>query len=114
MGARPPVHGDRWRAALILTVTRRCNLRCAYCPTVKDGVPDLSADDARRAIDLFLSRYGGGDIKLFGGEPANFLDVGGNASEGQVVEAFKILTADPQVKAILVNIFGEATTHPQP
>ncbi|MDP2312080.1 MAG: radical SAM protein [Pseudomonadota bacterium] len=65
MGAR----ADRWRAALILTVTRRCNLRCAYCPTVKDGVPDLSADDARRAIDLFRARYGGGDIKLFGGEP---------------------------------------------
>ncbi|MES2640416.1 MAG: radical SAM protein [Myxococcota bacterium] len=60
---------DRWRAALILTITRRCNLRCAYCPTVKDGVPDLSVDDARRAIDLFVSRYGGGDIKLFGGEP---------------------------------------------
>ncbi|MDP2311159.1 MAG: radical SAM protein [Pseudomonadota bacterium] len=60
---------DRWRAALILTITRRCNLRCAYCPTVKDGVPDLSADDARRAIDLFVARYGGGDIKLFGGEP---------------------------------------------
>jgi len=45
-------------------------------------------------------------IKLHGGSPANFLDVGGNASEHQVVEAFKILTADPQVKAILVNIFG--------
>lgn len=45
-------------------------------------------------------------IKLHGGSPANFLDVGGNASEGQVVEAFKILTSDPQVKAILVNIFG--------
>jgi hypothetical protein len=45
-------------------------------------------------------------IKLHGSAPANFLDVGGNASEGQVVEAFKILTADPQVKAILVNIFG--------
>ena len=45
-------------------------------------------------------------IKLHGGSPANFLDVGGNASEEQVVEAFKILTADPQVKAILVNIFG--------
>ncbi|GAX77697.1 hypothetical protein CEUSTIGMA_g5140.t1 [Chlamydomonas eustigma] len=45
-------------------------------------------------------------IKLHGGAPANFLDVGGNASESQVVEAFKILTADPQVKAILVNIFG--------
>ena len=46
-------------------------------------------------------------IKLHGGAPANFLDVGGNASEQQVVEAFKILTADPQVKALLVNIFGE-------
>lgn len=45
-------------------------------------------------------------IKLHGGSPANFLDVGGNASEQQVVEAFKILTSDPQVKAILVNIFG--------
>ncbi|MED6222747.1 hypothetical protein PIB30_067348 [Stylosanthes scabra] len=45
-------------------------------------------------------------IKLHGVTPANFLDVGGNASEGQVVEAFKILTADDKVKAILVNIFG--------
>ncbi|BDA43672.1 Succinate-CoA ligase [ADP-forming] subunit beta, mitochondrial [Coccomyxa sp. Obi] len=45
-------------------------------------------------------------IKLHGGSPANFLDVGGNASEQQVVEAFKILTSDPQVKAIMVNIFG--------
>jgi succinyl-CoA synthetase beta subunit len=45
-------------------------------------------------------------IKLHGGSPANFLDVGGNASEEQVVAAFKILTEDPQVKAILVNIFG--------
>ena len=45
-------------------------------------------------------------IKTHGGAPANFLDVGGNASEDQVVAAFKILTGDPQVKAILVNIFG--------
>lgn len=45
-------------------------------------------------------------IKLHGGTPANFLDVGGSASEGQVVEAFKILTSDDRVKAILVNIFG--------
>ncbi|KAG0600121.1 hypothetical protein M758_11G008900 [Ceratodon purpureus] len=45
-------------------------------------------------------------IKLSGGTPANFLDVGGNATEQQVVEAFKILTADSRVKAILVNIFG--------
>ena len=45
-------------------------------------------------------------ISLHGASPANFLDVGGNASEEQVVEAFKILTADPKVKALLVNIFG--------
>ena len=45
-------------------------------------------------------------IKHHGGEPANFLDVGGGASEEQVTEAFKILLADPKVKAILVNIFG--------
>jgi len=45
-------------------------------------------------------------IKLHGGAPANFLDVGGGANEKQVEEAFKILTADPKVKALLVNIFG--------
>lgn len=45
-------------------------------------------------------------IKLYGGEPANFLDVGGGANEAQVTEAFKILTSDPKVKGILVNIFG--------
>jgi len=45
-------------------------------------------------------------IKLRGSSPANFLDVGGGASEKQVEEAFKILTGDPKVKAILVNIFG--------
>ncbi|PYI70514.1 MAG: ADP-forming succinate--CoA ligase subunit beta [Verrucomicrobia bacterium] len=45
-------------------------------------------------------------IKFYGGEPANFLDVGGGANEQQVTEAFKILIADKKVKAILVNIFG--------
>jgi succinyl-CoA synthetase beta subunit len=45
-------------------------------------------------------------IKYAGGEPANFLDVGGGATEQQVTEAFKILVSDPKVKAILVNIFG--------
>ncbi len=45
-------------------------------------------------------------IKLFGGEPANFLDVGGGASAEKVTEAFKIMLASPKVKAILVNIFG--------
>jgi succinyl-CoA synthetase beta subunit len=45
-------------------------------------------------------------IKFYGSEPANFLDVGGGATEEQVTEAFKILIADKNVKAILVNIFG--------
>ncbi len=45
-------------------------------------------------------------IKFYGGEPANFLDVGGGATEEQVTEAFKILISDKNVKAILVNIFG--------
>lgn len=45
-------------------------------------------------------------IKLKGGEPANFLDVGGGASASQVKSAFEILVEHPQVKAILVNIFG--------
>jgi len=45
-------------------------------------------------------------IKLYGGEPANFLDVGGNVQEHQVKEAFRIITEDDKVKAILVNVFG--------
>ena len=45
-------------------------------------------------------------IKLYGGEPANFLDVGGGATTDQVTEAFKIMLRNPELKAILVNIFG--------
>ncbi|MEJ0058071.1 MAG: ADP-forming succinate--CoA ligase subunit beta [Terricaulis sp.] len=45
-------------------------------------------------------------IKLFGAEPANFLDVGGGADKDKVEAAFKIITADPKVKGILINIFG--------
>jgi len=45
-------------------------------------------------------------IKLAGGQPANFLDVGGGADEAKVTAAFKLLLADPQVKVVLVNIFG--------
>ncbi|MHA3978291.1 ADP-forming succinate--CoA ligase subunit beta [Halovulum sp. GXIMD14794] len=45
-------------------------------------------------------------IKLYGAEPANFLDVGGGATKDKVTEAFKIITSDPNVKGILVNIFG--------
>jgi len=45
-------------------------------------------------------------IKFYGGSPANFLDVGGGATEEQVTEAFKLLISDKNVKTILVNIFG--------
>ncbi len=45
-------------------------------------------------------------IKLNGGNPANFLDVGGGATKERVTEAFKIILSDPKVKSILVNIFG--------
>jgi succinyl-CoA synthetase beta subunit len=45
-------------------------------------------------------------IKLYGENPANFLDVGGGAGKEKVTAAFKIITADPKVKGILVNIFG--------
>ncbi len=45
-------------------------------------------------------------IKLYGGQPANFLDVGGGATKERVIEAFKLILADSQVKAILINIFG--------
>ncbi|MDF1736850.1 MAG: succinate--CoA ligase subunit beta, partial [Minwuia sp.] len=45
-------------------------------------------------------------IKLYGSEPANFLDVGGGATREKVTEAFKIILSDPNVQGILVNIFG--------
>ncbi|MFM9108080.1 MAG: ADP-forming succinate--CoA ligase subunit beta [Chloroflexota bacterium] len=48
-------------------------------------------------------------VKLHGGEPANFLDVGGGASADQVAKAFQLVTADPSVRAILINIFGGIT-----
>lgn len=48
-------------------------------------------------------------IKLYGGEPANFLDVGGGASADQVALAFELVLADPSVRAILINIFGGIT-----
>ncbi|CAN5843714.1 ADP-forming succinate--CoA ligase subunit beta [soil metagenome] len=48
-------------------------------------------------------------VKQHGGEPANFLDVGGGASASQVAKAFSLVTADPNVKAILINIFGGIT-----
>jgi succinyl-CoA synthetase beta subunit len=48
-------------------------------------------------------------IKHFGGEPANFLDIGGGADEEKVAAALRIILADPRVKAVLFNIFGGIT-----
>lgn len=55
--------------SLILIVTRSCNLRCSYCPTVKQGWPSLTTEDISTALHLFVEKFGGGEIKLFGGEP---------------------------------------------
>ena len=55
--------------SLILTLTRQCNLRCSYCPTAKDGWPVLSTSAIDQSIEIFLSLYKQGEIKLFGGEP---------------------------------------------
>jgi succinyl-CoA synthetase beta subunit len=48
-------------------------------------------------------------IKLFGGEPANFLDIGGGAGADKVAAALRIILSDPNVKAVLINIFGGIT-----
>jgi succinyl-CoA synthetase beta subunit len=48
-------------------------------------------------------------VKFYGGEPANFLDIGGSSNPDKVVAALKIITADRNVKAILFNIFGGIT-----
>jgi succinyl-CoA synthetase beta subunit len=48
-------------------------------------------------------------IKFFGGEPANFLDIGGGANAEKVAAAFRIILSDPNIKAILINIFGGIT-----
>ena len=45
-------------------------------------------------------------VKLAGGEPANFLDVGGSASAEQIEAAFRILSSDPRVKTVFINVFG--------
>ncbi len=87
---------------MVLTVTRACNLRCAYCPTAKDGWPALSIDQATGAVALFADRYASvdrpGDIKLFGGEPLLVPDV-----VGAVIDA----AADrPEVRRIYLSTNG--------
>jgi len=70
-----------------------------------DVVPlrDETEEDEK---EIEASKHDMDIIKLYGAEPANFLDVGGGATTEKVTAAFKIITSDPNVKGILVNIFG--------
>ena len=83
---------------LVLTVTRRCNLRCSYCPTAKDGWPSLDVAQADRALTLFVERFGGGDVKLFGGEPL---------LEPEVVAAvFERARREPRIRQVYLSTNG--------
>ena len=62
----------------------------------------IGGAEGRKKDSTILQRF----IKLSGGEPANFLDVGGGADEEMIENAFRILLSDSSVKAILINIFG--------
>ena len=93
-----PRAGASRAGSLILTVTRACNLRCSYCPTAKDGWPSLTQDDARRAVHLFVERYGGGDIKMFGGEPLLVPDV--------VRAAMEAARDEPRVRRVYLSTNG--------
>ena len=83
---------------LILTVTRACNLRCSYCPTAKDGWPSLTKEDVHKAIDLFVYRFGGGSIKIFGGEPLLVPDI--------VDEAISYASTHPLIDWVYLSTNG--------
>jgi MoaA/NifB/PqqE/SkfB family radical SAM enzyme len=83
---------------MILTVTRACNLRCSYCPTAKDGWPSLTEADARQAVQLFVDRHGGGDIKMFGGEPLLVPDV--------VRAAMEAARHNPGIRRVYLSTLG--------
>ncbi|MEQ8456918.1 MAG: radical SAM protein [Sandaracinaceae bacterium] len=90
--------GGRDRSSLILTITRECDLRCSYCPTVKEGWPSLDPAQIERAIALFCDRFGGGDVKLFGGEPLLF--------PALVDAALEAAQRDPRVHRIYLSTNG--------
>ena len=84
--------------SLILTVTRQCNLRCSYCPTAKDGWPSLTEADSRQAVRLFSDQFGGGTIKIFGGEPLLVPDV--------VRAALEEARADERIRWVYLSTNG--------
>jgi succinyl-CoA synthetase beta subunit len=69
-------------------------------------IQELRDEDEEDAAEREAARHDLNFIKLYGGDPANFLDVGGGATKDRVTEAFKIILRDPNVEGILVNIFG--------
>ena len=71
-----------------------------------DSIPDDVQEKLLRFARAGLAMATMDIIKLFGGEPANFLDVGGTANAQTVEAGFRIILKDPNVKAILINIFG--------
>lgn len=75
-----------------------------YTPTATNMVPVYRYHHSVNGAGLAMGTMD--IIKLHGGFPANFLDVGGGATANQVTEAFRLITSDPKVHAILVNIFG--------
>jgi MoaA/NifB/PqqE/SkfB family radical SAM enzyme len=83
---------------LVLTITRRCNLRCSYCPTAKDGWPSLDVSRAMAALALFVERFGGGEVKLFGGEPLLEPEV-----VGAVLEAAR---REPRIRRVYLSTNG--------
>merc|ERR1711872_518431 len=97
------IHLPRIRRATLFVWTQNCGLMTMpstdrrKCLISDTGCMVNGAGLAMATMDI---------IKLHGGSPANFLDVGGGATSQQVKEAFKIITGDPKVNAILVNIFG--------
>ncbi len=90
------------RGSLILTLTRACDLRCSYCPTAKSGWPSLDEDAVRRAFALFTGRFGGGDVKLFGGEPL--------LEPALVRLSLKLAAANPAIRWIYLSTNGLALT----
>ncbi len=85
---------------LVLTVTRQCDLRCAYCRTPQDNGPTLTGADCTRALEIYVRRFGGGDVKLFGGEPLLAPDA--------TRAAIEAAQAEPAIRRIYLSTNGVA------
>ncbi len=114
--ARPREALARWGTVLLLGGAAAIAGAQAPAPGDAETVATRAAQARLADSDTLLALtnegavlYAQDAVKLSGGEPANFLDVGGGASADQVAKAFTLVTADPAVEAILINIFGGIT-----